>query len=198
MKQRASGSRRLPASAWVFDSALALVAAGVSTLFFIGLMNDAQLALLRGLLATTPVREAAPPIPKGMGWFTRLALNEPGAIQLLAPGDEAIVVEGGKFGDRWRGICQAYGIAVHRVSDLVGGHDLEADDSERGHGERRPEPDAPQRSSKRPRLGGDTRVRRPPGVGRGPRRRRLPDLPVGPPAPQPVPGSRLLHGIAVS
>jgi signal transduction histidine kinase len=28
MKQRASGSRRLPASAWVFDSALALVAAG--------------------------------------------------------------------------------------------------------------------------------------------------------------------------
>jgi protein-L-isoaspartate(D-aspartate) O-methyltransferase len=50
-------------------------------------VDDAQLALLRGLLATTPVREAAPPIPKGMGWFARLALNEPGAIQLLAPGD---------------------------------------------------------------------------------------------------------------
>jgi signal transduction histidine kinase len=30
MKQRASGSRRLPASAWVFDSALALVAAGLA------------------------------------------------------------------------------------------------------------------------------------------------------------------------
>jgi protein-L-isoaspartate(D-aspartate) O-methyltransferase len=51
-------------------------------------VDDAQLALLRGLLATTPVREAAPPIPKGMGWFARLALNEPSAIQLLVPGDE--------------------------------------------------------------------------------------------------------------
>jgi signal transduction histidine kinase len=34
MKQRASGSRRLPASAWVFDSALALVAASVPMAFF--------------------------------------------------------------------------------------------------------------------------------------------------------------------
>jgi protein-L-isoaspartate(D-aspartate) O-methyltransferase len=51
-------------------------------------VDDAHLALLRRLLATTPVREAAPPIPKGMGWFARLALDEPGAIQLLAPGDE--------------------------------------------------------------------------------------------------------------
>jgi signal transduction histidine kinase len=31
MKERASGSRRLPTSAWVFDSALALVAAGLAT-----------------------------------------------------------------------------------------------------------------------------------------------------------------------
>jgi protein-L-isoaspartate(D-aspartate) O-methyltransferase len=50
-------------------------------------VDDDQLARLRGLLATTPVREAAPPIPKGMGWFARLALDEPEAIQLLAPGD---------------------------------------------------------------------------------------------------------------
>jgi len=34
MKEWASGSRRLPASAWLFDSGLALVAAGMSTLFF--------------------------------------------------------------------------------------------------------------------------------------------------------------------
>src|SRR5215211_7538103 len=34
MKQRASGSRRLPASAWVFDSALALVAASFPMAFF--------------------------------------------------------------------------------------------------------------------------------------------------------------------
>jgi hypothetical protein len=35
MKQRASGSRGLPASAWVFDSALALVAAGLATALFV-------------------------------------------------------------------------------------------------------------------------------------------------------------------
>jgi protein-L-isoaspartate(D-aspartate) O-methyltransferase len=50
-------------------------------------VDGAQLALLRGLLTTTPEREAAPPIPKGMGWFARLALDEPDAIQLLVPGD---------------------------------------------------------------------------------------------------------------
>jgi signal transduction histidine kinase len=51
MDEGARWSRRLLASAWLFDSGLALVAAGVSTLFFIGLMNDAQLALPRGTLA---------------------------------------------------------------------------------------------------------------------------------------------------
>ena len=50
-------------------------------------VDDDLLARLRGLLATTPVCEAAPPIPKGMGWFARLALDEPDAIQLLASGD---------------------------------------------------------------------------------------------------------------
>jgi protein-L-isoaspartate(D-aspartate) O-methyltransferase len=49
--------------------------------------DETQLALLRSLLATTPVREAAPPLPEGMGWFARLALDEPVAIQLLVPGD---------------------------------------------------------------------------------------------------------------
>ena len=41
---------------------------------------------------------------------------EAAAINVLSPGDEAIVVEGGKFGDRWRSICQAYGITTHKVS----------------------------------------------------------------------------------
>jgi aspartate aminotransferase-like enzyme len=41
---------------------------------------------------------------------------EAAAVNVLSPGDEAIVVEGGKFGDRWRSICEAYGITVHRVS----------------------------------------------------------------------------------
>src|SRR5204863_7004858 len=33
-----------------------------------------------------------------------------------SPGDEAIVVEGGKFGDRWRVICEAYGVTARMVS----------------------------------------------------------------------------------
>jgi signal transduction histidine kinase len=37
MKQRASGSRRLPVSAWVFDSALALVAASLPVAFFVSM-----------------------------------------------------------------------------------------------------------------------------------------------------------------
>ena len=41
---------------------------------------------------------------------------EAAAINLLSPGDEVVVVEGGKFGNRWGTICEAYGIAVHRVS----------------------------------------------------------------------------------
>jgi signal transduction histidine kinase len=49
MRERAEGSRRLPASAWVFDAGLALVAAGLSTTFFVvELVGD---GLPRGLLA---------------------------------------------------------------------------------------------------------------------------------------------------
>jgi signal transduction histidine kinase len=49
MKERAGGSRRLPASAWVFDSGLALVAAGVSTVFFVAELTGRGLP--RGTLA---------------------------------------------------------------------------------------------------------------------------------------------------
>jgi aspartate aminotransferase-like enzyme len=39
-----------------------------------------------------------------------------GAVtNLLSPGDEAIVVNGGKFGERWGKICQAYGVVAHEV-----------------------------------------------------------------------------------
>ncbi|HET9253196.1 MAG TPA: alanine--glyoxylate aminotransferase family protein [Candidatus Eisenbacteria bacterium] len=41
---------------------------------------------------------------------------EAAAVNLLSPGDEVIVVEGGKFGARWGAICQAYGVTVHLVS----------------------------------------------------------------------------------
>jgi signal transduction histidine kinase len=48
MKERASGSRRLPASAWVFDSALALVAVGLATALFVSEL--AGWGLPRGML----------------------------------------------------------------------------------------------------------------------------------------------------
>jgi signal transduction histidine kinase len=51
MDEGARWLRRLPASPWLFDGGLALVAAGVSTLLFIELMNVAQSALPRGTLA---------------------------------------------------------------------------------------------------------------------------------------------------
>lgn len=35
---------------------------------------------------------------------------EAAVANLLSPGDKAIVVQGGKFGERWTEICQAYGI----------------------------------------------------------------------------------------
>jgi signal transduction histidine kinase len=49
MKERASGSRRLPASAWLFDGGLALVAAGLSTAFFVFELVGSGLP--RGILA---------------------------------------------------------------------------------------------------------------------------------------------------
>ena len=39
-----------------------------------------------------------------------------GAVtNLLSPGDEVVVVNGGKFGERWTKICEAYGVRVHEV-----------------------------------------------------------------------------------
>src|SRR5262247_1299443 len=49
-----------------------------------------------------------------------LAASGTGAMEsavtnLLSAGDEAIVVNGGKFGERWSKICQAYGVTVHEI-----------------------------------------------------------------------------------
>jgi aspartate aminotransferase-like enzyme len=35
---------------------------------------------------------------------------EAAVVNTLSPGDEAIVVQAGKFGERWTGICKAYGV----------------------------------------------------------------------------------------
>jgi aspartate aminotransferase-like enzyme len=49
-----------------------------------------------------------------------LASSGTGAMEgsvtnLCSPGDEVIVVNGGKFGERWTKICQAYGVTVHEI-----------------------------------------------------------------------------------
>ena len=49
-----------------------------------------------------------------------LAASGTGAMEgavtnLLSPGDEVVVVNGGKFGERWTKICQAYGVRAHEI-----------------------------------------------------------------------------------
>jgi signal transduction histidine kinase len=82
MKQRAGGSRRLLASAWMFDSGLALAAAGVSTLMFTDFMNTAQPTPPRGMLA--------------LGYALALLHNLPLAARRRFPGTVlALVVASG-------------------------------------------------------------------------------------------------------
>ncbi|MEK7307077.1 MAG: alanine--glyoxylate aminotransferase family protein [Nitrospirota bacterium] len=40
---------------------------------------------------------------------------EASVTNILSPGDKALVVNGGKFGERWMKICQAYGVKVEEV-----------------------------------------------------------------------------------
>jgi aspartate aminotransferase-like enzyme len=40
---------------------------------------------------------------------------EGAVVNTLSPGDQVIVVQGGKFGERWTEICQAYGLSVRTV-----------------------------------------------------------------------------------
>jgi aspartate aminotransferase-like enzyme len=41
---------------------------------------------------------------------------EGAVVNLLSPGDEAIVVSAGKFGERWVQLCKAFGVNAHTVS----------------------------------------------------------------------------------
>src|SRR5512147_1889998 len=50
-----------------------------------------------------------------------LASSGTGAMEgsvtnLCSPGDEVIVVNGGKFGERWTKIAKAYGLTVHEIT----------------------------------------------------------------------------------
>ncbi len=45
---------------------------------------------------------------------------EAAVVNLLSPGDEAIVILGGKFAERWQQVCQAYGVAAATVPVAYG------------------------------------------------------------------------------
>jgi signal transduction histidine kinase len=83
MKQRASGSRRQPASAWVFDSALALVAASLPMAFF----------------ASMPVPSGVPVGMLAVGYALVLLHTLPLAARRRFPGTVL-------------GICVASGLAI--------------------------------------------------------------------------------------
>ncbi len=40
---------------------------------------------------------------------------EGAVVNTMSRGDEAIVVRGGKFGERWANICKAYGVVAHHI-----------------------------------------------------------------------------------
>jgi hypothetical protein len=111
MRERASGSRRLPASAWVFDSVLAQVAAGWPMAFFASMpvpsdVPVGMLALGYGLvlLHTLPLaaRRRFPGTVFGICVASGLAI---GALflppDLLGPAILVAVYSVAAYGDRW-------------------------------------------------------------------------------------------------
>jgi len=40
---------------------------------------------------------------------------EGAVVNTLSPGDRALVIRGGKFGERWGEICEAYGLQPHYI-----------------------------------------------------------------------------------
>jgi hypothetical protein len=113
MKQWAGGSWRLPASAWAFDSGLALAAAGVSTLLVTELMNVAQLTLSRGMLAfgyalvllhtlSLVARRRFPGAVLGISVASGLAVAALGVEPIvLGPAILVAVYSVAAYGDRW-------------------------------------------------------------------------------------------------
>jgi signal transduction histidine kinase len=120
MEQRASGSRRLPASAWVFDGALALAAAGISTAFFVS--EPMPRGLPRGTLAVGyglvllhtlplaarrrfPLAVLVTSVASGLV-FATLGLLPPHA---LGPAILVAIYSVAAYGDRWVALA---GLAV--------------------------------------------------------------------------------------
>ena len=126
MKERAGGSRRLPASAWVFDSGLALVAAGVSTVFFVAelvgrglprgtLALGYALALLHTLpLAARrlfPLGVLATTVASGLAFATLGLPPESLGVAILVA-----VYSVAAYGDRWASLAGLAAAAVGSVA----------------------------------------------------------------------------------
>jgi signal transduction histidine kinase len=113
MKQQASGSRRLPVSAWLFDSALALVAAGLSTSLFVFENGPVGSGLPRGTLAlayglallhTLPLaaRRRFPGTVLALGVASGLAVAALGVPPVvLGPAILVVVYSVAAYGSRW-------------------------------------------------------------------------------------------------
>jgi signal transduction histidine kinase len=111
MRERASGSRRLPTSAWVFDSGLALVAAALSTALLAsgsvgGDLPRGTLALGYGLalLHTLPLaaRRRFPGAVLALAVASGLAVAALGVpVIILGPAILVAVYSVAAYGDRW-------------------------------------------------------------------------------------------------
>lgn len=55
---------------------------------------------------------------------------ESAVTNVLSPGDKAICVRGGKFGERWANICKAYGVETVNI-DIPWGEDLDPEEVEK-------------------------------------------------------------------
>jgi len=116
--------RRLSASPWLFDGGLALVAAGVSTLFFVELLNVPQAALPRGTLAlgyalvllhTLPLaaRRRFPGVVLGISVASGLAFAALGLPPvILGVAILVAVYSVAAYGDRWVSLAGLAAAAV--------------------------------------------------------------------------------------
>lgn len=55
---------------------------------------------------------------------------EAAVVNFMAPGEKALVLVGGKFGERWANICKAYGVP-HEKIEVAWGHAIDAAEVER-------------------------------------------------------------------
>jgi signal transduction histidine kinase len=124
MKERVGGLRRLPASAWLFDSGLALVAAGLSTALFVSETGPVgggvprgtlALAYVLALLHTLPLaaRRRFPGAVLGISVASGLAVAALGVPPIvLGVAILVAVYSVAAYGDRWVALAGLAAAAV--------------------------------------------------------------------------------------